>query len=129
MRRLLRVAPCGTMNDLPAYLILPLLLGLLHSVAAMTCKRAMAEDMDIWRIIFFSNLATSILLFPLLSFADTPPSRCLFLSTAPQASTRLKIKTAAMTTKTMVSAAADHRRTVCTYIPPVKSELVDMRRI
>ena len=60
------------MYSLPAYLILPLLLGLLYSVSAMAYKRAMAEGVDIWRIIFYSNLITAILLFPLLVFADTP---------------------------------------------------------
>ena len=60
------------MYNPPVYLILPLLLGLLFSISAMAYKRAMAEGMDIWRVIFYSNLATAILLLPLLSFAETP---------------------------------------------------------
>ena len=60
------------MYSLPAYLILPLLLGLLYSVSAMAYKRAMAEGVDIWRIIFYSNLTTALLLLPLLVFADKP---------------------------------------------------------
>ena len=60
------------MYNLPVYLILPLLLGLLYSISAMAYKRAMAEGVDIWRVIFYSNLATGILLLPLLFFAETP---------------------------------------------------------
>jgi drug/metabolite transporter (DMT)-like permease len=60
------------MDDLPIYLILPLVLGMLYSVAAMAFKRAMAEGMDIGRIIFYSNLATVILLVPLLVLVSKP---------------------------------------------------------
>ena len=60
------------MHNLPVYLFLPLLLGLLYSIAAMAYKGAMAEGVDIWRIIFYSNLATAILLLPLLVFVETP---------------------------------------------------------
>jgi len=41
------------MDDLPIYLILPLVLGMMYSVAAVAFKRAMAEGMHIGRIIFF----------------------------------------------------------------------------
>jgi uncharacterized membrane protein len=58
------------MIGLPFYLILPLLLGFLYSLAALAYKRTMAEGVDIWRLIFFSNLATAILLIPLIIFSD-----------------------------------------------------------
>jgi hypothetical protein len=52
------------MDPLPIFLILPLGLGLMYSLAAIAFKRAIEEEIDIWRIIFFSNLATGILLIP-----------------------------------------------------------------
>ena len=66
------------MNDLPIFLILPLGLGLMYSLAALAFKRAMAEGFDIWRIIFFSNLATGILLMPLLLYVGKPTAGALF---------------------------------------------------
>ena len=60
------------MDDFSIFLILPLVLGLMYSVAAMAFKRALAEGVDIRRIIFFSNLTTAILLLPLLSLASKP---------------------------------------------------------
>lgn len=66
------------MNDLPIFLILPLGLGLMYSLAAIAFKRAMEEEIDIWRIIFFSNLATGILLIPLLLFINKPHIGALF---------------------------------------------------
>ena len=68
------------MNDLPIFLILPLGLGLMYSLAAISFKRAMEEEIDIWRTIFFSNLATGILLIPLLLFANKPyPAALLYI--------------------------------------------------
>lgn len=66
------------MNDLPIFLILPLGLGLMYSLAAIAFKRALEEEIDIWRIIFFSNLATGILLIPLLLFVNKPHTGALF---------------------------------------------------
>ena len=66
------------MNDLPIFLILPFGLGLMYSLAAIAFKRAMEEKIDIWRIIFFSNLATGILLIPLLLFANKPQPAASF---------------------------------------------------
>jgi drug/metabolite transporter (DMT)-like permease len=66
------------MHAIPPYLIVPLLLGLLYSIAAMAYKRAMQEGMDIWRIIFFSNLTTAILLLPLLLVATLPLPQASF---------------------------------------------------
>jgi drug/metabolite transporter (DMT)-like permease len=60
------------MDEIPIFLFLPLVLGLMYSVAAMAFKRALAQGVDIRRIIFFSNLATAILLLPLLSLASKP---------------------------------------------------------
>lgn len=60
------------MDELPVFLILPLLLGLVYSIAAMAFKRAMAEGLDIRQIVLFSNLATAVLLVPLLALASKP---------------------------------------------------------
>ena len=56
----------------PLYLILPLLLGLLYSLSALAYKRAMAEGVEIWRIIFYSNRVTAMFLVPLLLLVDKP---------------------------------------------------------
>lgn len=66
------------MDHLPILLILPLGLGLMYSLAALAFKRAMEEEIDIWRIIFFSNLATGILLIPLLLFVNKPHAAASF---------------------------------------------------
>jgi len=60
------------MENFSIYLILPLGLGLLYSIAAMAYKRAMADGVDIWRLIFFSNLATAIILMPLMVLIEKP---------------------------------------------------------
>jgi drug/metabolite transporter (DMT)-like permease len=66
------------MDNFSIFLVLPLVLGLMYSVAAMAFKRALAGGMDVRRIIFFSNLATTILLLPLLSLASKPHPSALF---------------------------------------------------
>ena len=63
------------MENISIYLILPLGLGLLYSIAAMAFKRAMAEGVDIWRLIFFSNLATTVLLMPLMALIAKPDAQ------------------------------------------------------
>jgi len=63
------------MGNFSIYLFLPLVLGLLYSIAAMAYKRAMAEGMDIWRLIFFSNVATAILLLPLMVLIEKPDAQ------------------------------------------------------
>jgi drug/metabolite transporter (DMT)-like permease len=59
-------------GDFSVFLILPLALGFMYSAAAMAFKRAMAEGLGIRRIVLYSNLATAILLVPLLSLAHKP---------------------------------------------------------
>jgi drug/metabolite transporter (DMT)-like permease len=66
------------MHAIPVYLILPLLLGLLYSIFAIAYKRTMVEGMDMWRIVFDSNLTTALLLLPLLVFADKIPADSAF---------------------------------------------------
>ncbi len=63
------------MGNFSIYLFLPLVLGLLYSIAAMAYKRVMAEGVDIWRLIFFSNLATAILLLPLMVLIAKPDAQ------------------------------------------------------
>jgi drug/metabolite transporter (DMT)-like permease len=63
------------MENFSIYLILPLGLGLLYSLAAMAYKRAMADGVDIWRLIFFSNLATAIILIPLMVLIERPQAQ------------------------------------------------------
>lgn len=63
------------MGRFSIYLFLPLGLGLLYSIAAMAYKRAMAEGVDIWRLIFLSNLATAILLMPLMGLIAKPDAQ------------------------------------------------------
>ena len=66
------------MDDLPVYLILPLVLGMLYSIASLAFKRAIAEGMDIGRIVFYSNLTTLILLIPLLVLVSKPQPSAFF---------------------------------------------------
>ncbi len=63
------------MENFSIYLLLPLALGLLYSIAAIAYKRAMAEGVDIWRLIFFSNVATTILLMPLMVLITKPDAQ------------------------------------------------------
>ena len=63
------------MGSFSIYLFLPLVLGLLYSIAAMAYKRAMAEGVDIWRLIFVSNVATAFLLMPLMVLIEKPDAQ------------------------------------------------------